>query len=76
MASWEGVLGVGTHVLFDVPFSYFVQLSRLDAQPGGRNGAAWEHCLSLTVLGKPVGVTDVCPTTIPRTISEAPALSL
>lgn len=50
VASWEGVLGVGTHVLFDVPFSYFVQLSRLDAQPGGRNGAAWEHCLSLTVL--------------------------
>lgn len=29
-----GRLGVGTHILFDVPFSYFVQLSRLTAQPG------------------------------------------
>lgn len=29
-----GRLGVGAHVLFDVPFSYFVQLSRFAAQPG------------------------------------------
>lgn len=66
--------GWGRRVLFDVPFSCFTQLSR----PAARLGAGMEQpgntvCLRWCLA---IDVTDVCPTTVPRTISEVPQLSL